>query len=1054
MLASLLCVVPLASGLVPVRRLARPARAHRPQASIAMLVNAPAPSDAFGKVAEAAGPAADFFAKSGPKVGELTSKSAVAGAALLASALAPGGVIGAGAGLLIGGGLTRIGVAPALVEGRYKAMQAKVAGLLRDAAKGGDWTRVTAGDVKAVVEEYDLPASYATALLCQIYTKYLLEVMRMPDVKTSEMNDLAALRGILGLGDEAVGNAHYDVAVEVYGQLQWTSSEALEDPDSAEYRTISKLLFLSDRAFSTSAAASDEAYGYEVGRVRAVFSLERAALDARCSAVAAPFYERALAGTLEKLDGVDGAMLERARAKLGVTDATAKEMHEACYLGEVDRLLGLGTGAAPQLSDEDAARLAKLAEVLGIPAAEALETTAARTVPLYVEATRKAVDEAIAADEAAQKTLGATLDALRADLRLDAATAEAVFKDAIKATLEAPYAAATSALKLQNTPGALASLGRLMDVRRGVDVVVATAPFLKDAEGAAAFAETLAGGGKSVPLALYKLVYTEKADTLGEAETKQELAGLAKTLALTDQDTTLVREQILAPKLDLLLAQATQGASTDLARVNDWIAEVDAPAAMVKAKYLRAYADRLRAGGEVIPTEERAKELALFQDALSLTDEDVYEDKRSLAFPLYQKSALEAMGVSGGGIVAEEYAQGLEKLQARLGLRDADCRDAFERAAVQRLKPMVEDTVTAYEEATMTPAELANKRGVDQGEDLNAEGGGTFGIETGAAAMAGGSPEKVLSEFAAVVDFLEGNDLMAEELGDAPTFKVDASKLVPASLKADLYKQCVVADLQVSDDAMVTDGKKARYARTLGFVPALIGLDDADAAKAKADVGSAIARKYCSAALQQKLTLDAADQGFVSSLAERLGVELGDVAFAAKKDALLSKLAGGGGYKDEGEADRAAAFRDAAVAMGIDPKADLGLPKNRLLDLFAAEAAKAVEEGDGDAVADVADGYGLSAEEASKALEQLAARVSLECIDNAKASVIMGKPVEACEALDRLLVYEAFAGLEAGKLKAQAGNKAGQLAGLYADYQNSRGPEAEAKAATLKELLN
>ena len=89
------------------------------------------------------------------------------------------------------------------------------------------------------------------------------------------------------------------------------------------------------------------------------------------------------------------------------------------------------------------------------------------------------------------------------------------FKDAIKAVLEAPYAAATSALKLQNTPGALASLGRLMDVRRGVDVVVATAPFLKDAEGAAAFAETLAGGGKSTPLALYKLVYVEKVDGLG-----------------------------------------------------------------------------------------------------------------------------------------------------------------------------------------------------------------------------------------------------------------------------------------------------------------------------------------------------------------------------------------------------------------------------------------------------------------------------------------------------------------------------------------------------------
>ena len=51
------------------------------------------------------GAAASFFANSGPKVGELTSKTAVAGAALLAGALAPGGVVVGGAAALLGGGL-------------------------------------------------------------------------------------------------------------------------------------------------------------------------------------------------------------------------------------------------------------------------------------------------------------------------------------------------------------------------------------------------------------------------------------------------------------------------------------------------------------------------------------------------------------------------------------------------------------------------------------------------------------------------------------------------------------------------------------------------------------------------------------------------------------------------------------------------------------------------------------------------------------------------------------------------------------------------------------
>merc|ERR1719421_199839 len=122
------------------------------------------------------------------------------------------------------------------------------------------------------------------------------------------------------------------------------------------------------------------------------------------------------------------------------------------------------------------------------------------------------------------------------------------------------------------------------------------------------------------------------------------------------------------------------------------------------------------------------------------------------------------MGASGGGIVNEEYKEGLAKLQSRLNLKDDDCTRAFTEAPKQRLKPLVDDTISAFEEATMTPAELAKKRGEtsssDQGEDLNrnASGGGTFGIAAeGASQNPGGSPEAVLSNFAGVLDFIDGN---------------------------------------------------------------------------------------------------------------------------------------------------------------------------------------------------------------------------------------------------------------------------------------------------------
>ena len=103
----------------------------------------------------------------------------------------------------------------------------------------------------------------------------------------------------------------------------------------------------------------------------------------------------------------------------------------------------------------------------------------------------------------------------------------------------------------------------------------------------------------------------------------------------------------------------------------------------------------------------------------------------------------------------------------------------------------------------MTPAELAKKRGdstsSDQGEDLNrdAGAGGTFGIEAeGAAAGPGGSPEAVLSNFAGVLDFIDGNAV-----------DINAGDLVPGNLKKDIFKQCVLADLQLTDGG-VTDAKR------------------------------------------------------------------------------------------------------------------------------------------------------------------------------------------------------------------------------------------------------
>ena len=159
-------------------------------------------------------------------------------------------------------------------------------------------------------------------------------------------------------------------------------------------------------------------------------------------------------------------------------------------------------------------------------------------------------------------------------------------------------------------------------------------------------------------------------------------------------------------------------------------------------------------------------------DYAALSNEEIYLDYVESAFAdpggsdLVTENALilsTLAVVTGLAILAALYGR-------RLDLRDEDAQTAFAAAAKDRLQPLVEGVVGAFEEIVLTPEQLAKKRGIDAGDDLNVDkgAGGTFGIDEGAAVGAG-SPEKVLSELAAVVDFVLGNGLATEpaELGGA-----------------------------------------------------------------------------------------------------------------------------------------------------------------------------------------------------------------------------------------------------------------------------------------------
>jgi len=188
-----------------------------------------------------------------------------------------------------------------------------------------------------------------------MYSQFLLGMVKYQfQPKTSELKELEAIKVALSLDNLQVGEAHAAAAKELYDTIsRSTPQEELDDPENADRMAIDKYLFLTERSLRQG-GETREAFVFEMTRVAKAFKLDyQEALD-RVADIVEPFYQRALKSTREKLDTeqVSSGMLERARATLGVSDATAKDLHVACLNEEVRALLGKGESDGEEEKDE------------------------------------------------------------------------------------------------------------------------------------------------------------------------------------------------------------------------------------------------------------------------------------------------------------------------------------------------------------------------------------------------------------------------------------------------------------------------------------------------------------------------------------------------------------------------------------------------------------------------------------------------------------------------------------------------------------------------------
>jgi hypothetical protein len=171
-------------------------------------------------------------------------------------------------------------------------------------------------------------------------------------------------------------------------RVLFTSSEELEDEYNPARRAIDKFLFLADRLISV--CDTEEAYEYEMQRIRKIFDLDAAEVKSRCAAVARPFYASALSAAVAKADTLKPSALQSAQRTLGISEAMRESMHLEVYRQQAEALI-----EGSKLAEGGVDKLAKLGYVLSLSEEQQRQELEAVTVPVYELAVAKELEGAV-----------------------------------------------------------------------------------------------------------------------------------------------------------------------------------------------------------------------------------------------------------------------------------------------------------------------------------------------------------------------------------------------------------------------------------------------------------------------------------------------------------------------------------------------------------------------------------------------------------------------------------------------------------------------------------
>lgn len=951
----------------------------------------------------------------------------------------------------------------------------------------------TATKVKEVQTEYGILEEDFDILCTDMYASFLLGMVKYQfQPKTSELKELEAIKVALSLDNLQVGEAHAIAAAEMFGTItRATPEDELDDPENADRMALDKYLFLTERSLRQGGETA-EAFVFEMTRVAKAFNLDYQTALERVADIVEPFYQRALKSTREKLETeeVSSGMLERARKTLGVSDATAKDLHVSCLNEEVRGLLGKAAEADEEGGEGDGAngafpegsmeRLNKLMDILGLTETDVNYEIAAEVTPLYQATALVALKDVLGGDKTTDEAWD-IIEARGAELLLGEEERGTLLSGIVMQALGGPLEATNKFAKVNNEAATYDNLLEALEAKKTLIGILEKSGMeefenfeekfcnpwdKKSANGFLMSDERV----KLYKIFVLRSIRKSENGTLSDDQYAKvlEVKGL---LGISDDQAEIEARGSFGPILQKVLQKATseivQDSTPEL--ISNMQTEIDEVMKNYRLKdsfleevgaqfYAQAVAQVSAKDPNGIPSEASGLALAALQEMFRVAPEDIYPSHMEYFGSVYRKSVLEAMGSTG--VIRPEFRKPLDDLKSRLGISEENVKDIFLEAVKEKMVPMVKWCVSEFERTQLSQEQLSKRRGKDMGEDLFQTGKGATGT------LGLGADVNLMSDIMNLVDFYEENDIAEqEEVGtktvddkEVPVFETSfpitglGVGAVDQEVAELLYRQFVVG-------GFTTQGEQGgRYEGARATFGGILGLSTGKMEEINGSIGDAVYDNMISQAMRTKGAMDQQDMMTLANIQGKLGLtsEQGEkMMMASQKKVLSEEIAV---LMDNPNPEGVKAFREKCNTMGMDMVQDVGISETRLARMFEAEVIPGLQSGsitvdDSDILTEIQESLNIESEECEAMFETILLRLSKNAIDLIKSELMRGREENTVGLVKEIVQYAAFTEGELGIQVDEA--TANNIYNIYdsMDFDGQGDDAVEANKALLKQTL-